>query len=75
MQLNGRNWVAVTRAVHELFYIKNKTDDKELRDKCQNMIDVLFAKFPGLFPMNSESLSKQNSKTIDETSFGRYVRY
>jgi hypothetical protein len=66
MQVNGRNWIHIPNAVNPLFYIKNHSDDDPiLREKCQDIINLLFEKFPGVMPIPSRSLTEQSSDVVD----------
>ena len=66
MRINGRNWIYIPNAINALFYIKNHSDDDPtLQEKCQNMINLLFEKFPGVMPIPSRSLTEQSSDVVD----------
>lgn len=67
MRVTLRNWIYIRDAVYALFYIKNQSDDDPaLRGRCQDMIDILFEKFPGVMPVPSRLLTKQNSDVVDQ---------
>jgi hypothetical protein len=71
MKITMRNWVNIPLAVKSLFNIKaHSKDDPVLQGKCQDMIDLLLERFPGMFPMHSTLISKQDSRIMDETSIG-----
>ena len=62
----------VPLAVNSLFLIKGKSNgDAEIQNQCQETIDMLLEKFPGLFPASSELLAKQDSRIMEDTSIVR----
>lgn len=73
MILTPRSWACIPIAINNLFHIKSKSDeDKELQEQCQKTIDMLIERFPGLIPMHSDLLAKQDSGVMDETSISRF---
>ena len=69
MRVNGRNYIYIPNAINALFYIKNHSDDDPtFQEKCQDMINLLFEKFPGVMPTSSRLLTKQSSDIIDYIS-------
>jgi len=66
MIINLRNWIHPQQAINALFYIKNHSDDDPaFQEQCQEMINLLFEKFPGLMPLPGRSLAKQSDKLTE----------
>ena len=66
MLLTGRNHNCPTTTIDGLFYIKNHNeDDPEFQEKCQEMINSIFEKFPGLTPLPNRLLAKQGDNITD----------
>jgi len=60
MKLNLRNFIHPQQAIDHLFYIKNHSeDDPVFQKQCQEMINILFEKFPGLMPLPDRLLTEQ----------------
>lgn len=64
MRVTMRNYVFIQEAIRSLFYIKCHTDEESLKTKCQDMIDTLFERFPGVMPVPSKSLAEQDSDVM-----------
>jgi len=55
------------RAIDSLFYIKTHSgDDPDFQGECQEMINLLFEKFPGLLPLPDRSLAKQSDDLTEQ---------
>jgi hypothetical protein len=66
MRVNKYNSECPKQAVNSLFYIKNHSDDDPtFQEQCQEMINLLFEKFPGLMPLPSRSLTEQGNDVTD----------
>ena len=66
MLLHLRNYGCPKQAIDAIFYIKNHTkDDPDFQRQCQEMINSIFEKFPGLMPLPSRSLAKQSDAVTD----------
>ena len=66
MVLHGRNYCCPKITIDNLFYIKNHNDDDpEFQEKCQEMINLLFEKFPGLMPLPNRLLAEQGNNVTD----------
>ena len=66
MYIHTRNYIYPQQAVDAIFYIKNHNDDDpEFQEKCQEMINLLFEKFPGLMPLPNRLLAKQGDNITD----------
>ena len=77
MLLTNRNHFYPKTAIDSLFYIKNHwDDDPEFQEKCQEMINSIFEKFPGLMPLPNRLLSKQCDDFTNHIAFfvGRRIR-
>ena len=62
MRITLRNCGCPKQAIESLFYIKNHSnDDTKFQEQCQEMINILFEKFPGLMPLPSRSLTEQGN--------------
>lgn len=67
MHLHNRNAGYPKQAVDSLFYIKNHSDkNPDFQKQCQEMINLLFEKFPGLMPLPNRSLSEQGQDITDQ---------
>ncbi len=55
MKISTRNRMIIENAFKSIFYISKQTDDEQLKIKCQNMLDILFIKFPEVMPSSSIS--------------------
>jgi len=66
MRINTRNMGTPRMVIDGLFYIKNHSDnDPTFQKHCQETINLLFEKFPGLMPLPDRSLAEQgNDVTI-----------
>ena len=66
MRIHNRNKFYPQQIIDNLFYIKNHSDDDPIFQKqCQEMINLLFEKFPGHMPLPNRSLAEQgNDVTI-----------
>lgn len=61
MRVNQRNQYLPKTAIDALFYIKNHSDDDPVfKGQCQEMINLLYEKFPGLMPLPDRSLTEQS---------------
>ena len=65
MYLHTRNFNCPKTTIDGLFYIKNHNDDLEFQKKCQEMINSIFEKFPGLMPLPNRSLAEQSDNITD----------
>ena len=66
MILHGRNYDCPKTTIANLFYIKNHNgDDPNFQEQCQEMINLLFEKFPGLMPLPNRSLAEQGDNVTD----------
>jgi len=66
MRITMRNWIYPKQAIDALFYIKNHSDaDPVFQKQCQEMINLLFEKFPGLLPLPNRSLAEQGNDVTD----------
>jgi hypothetical protein len=65
MEISTRVLASVNDAVRSMFFIKNHVDDITIENKCQEMIDYLFNKFPGAMPCPT-SLSKHDNDIMDK---------
>ena len=45
---------AVDNAVRALFYILQRTSDEDFKQEIQNMIDILYKKYPNSMPCPSK---------------------
>jgi len=67
MHIHKRNWVYPAQAIDALFYIKNHSDDDPTFQKhCQETINLLFEKFPGLMPLPDRSLAEQSDNLTEQ---------
>ena len=66
MHIHKRNFNCPKQAIDCLFYIKNHSvDDPIFQEQCQEMINLLFEKFPGLMPLPNRSLAEQGNDVTD----------
>jgi len=73
MVLHGRNYNYPQTTIDGLFYIKNHNgDDPLFQEKCQEMINSIFEKFPGLIPLPNRLLAEQGNNITDHIT--RFVR-
>lgn len=57
-----RNSFYPKQVIDGLFYIKNHSKkDPIFQEQCQEMINLLFEKFPGLMPLPNRSLAEQGN--------------
>ena len=69
MHVHVQNWIVPKQAVDALFYIKNHSpDDPTFQAQCQEMINLLFEKFPGLMPLPNRSLAEQSEQLTKHLS-------
>lgn len=60
MKVNERNMGIIQNAINSVFYIKNHSDDDPIfQGQLQEIINLLFEKFPGLMPLPDRSLAEQ----------------
>ena len=65
MQITPLNRLVIPDVVKGLFYIKTHSEeDLELAEKCQEMMNLLFEKHPGLMPLPNRSLAKQSDNLV-----------
>ncbi len=55
MEVNKRIAAAVRDSVQSLFYVKTNTDNEQLKDECQIMINNLYREFPEELPQPTSS--------------------
>ena len=66
MRINKYNRDTPGHVIHSLFYIKNHSgDDPVFQKQCQEMINILFEKFPGLMPLPDRLLTEQCNDVTD----------
>jgi len=66
MHLHERNGIYPKQAIDALFYIKNHSnDDPAFQEQCQETINLLFEKFPGLLPLPNRSLTEQSDNSTE----------
>ncbi len=66
MKMTMTNWAHPKQAIDALFYIKNHSDDEpDFQEKCQEMINLLFERFPGLMPLPNRPLAEQSKDVTD----------
>jgi hypothetical protein len=69
MHIHKRNWTYPQQGIDALFYIKNHSDDDpDFQIQCQEMINLLFEKFPGLMPLPDRSLAEQGDNLTEQIS-------
>jgi hypothetical protein len=67
MRVTIRNWIFPKQAIDSLFYIKNHSDDDPgFQEQCQEMINILFEKFPGLIPLPNRSLAEHSDNLAED---------
>lgn len=65
MRITPLNRLVIPDVVKGLFYIKTHSEeDSELAEKCQEMMNLLFEKHPGLMPLPNRSLAKQSDNLV-----------
>ncbi len=53
MKVTMRTIGSIRDAINSLHFIVNHTKDELLKNQCQNMINILFDKFPGIMPSSN----------------------